>query len=62
VDRWHLASRELVSGRVEKLVLKVARREYTKWRSGERDVGAVHLREDRWTGDLRISRTRELAG
>jgi hypothetical protein len=30
VDRWHLASRELVSGRVEKLALKVVRCEDMK--------------------------------
>jgi hypothetical protein len=35
VDRWHLASRELVSGRVDKLVLKVMRRKDTKQRSGK---------------------------
>jgi hypothetical protein len=47
VDRWHLASRELVSGRVEKLVLKVARREVTKQRSGER-IRSHPSEKDRW--------------
>jgi hypothetical protein len=59
VYRWHLASRELVSGRVEILVLKVTRHEDAKRRSGER-FGAIHLRR---TGgrDREISRTREFA-
>jgi hypothetical protein len=52
-DRWHLASRELVSGRVEKLVFKVARRgrEVTKWR----EIWSRPSEEDRW------QRSRDLA-
>jgi hypothetical protein len=42
-DRWHIASRELVSRRAENLVSRVARREDTrKRRNGER-IGAIHL-------------------
>jgi hypothetical protein len=33
VDRWHLATQELVSGSVERLVLKV--REAVKWREDQ---------------------------
>jgi hypothetical protein len=47
VDRWHLASRELVSGRVEKLALKVARHEDTKRRSGE-EARSHPSEKDRW--------------
>jgi hypothetical protein len=47
VDRWHLASQELVSGRVEKLVLKVARCEDMKQRSGEEAVSHP-FEKDRW--------------
>jgi hypothetical protein len=60
VDRWHLASRELVSGRVEGLVLKFVRHKYAKRQSGER-IRSIHL-SGTGGGDLRISRTRELAG
>jgi hypothetical protein len=53
-DRWHIASRELVSRRAENLVSRVARREDTKRRSGERTRNRPS-EEDRW------QRSRDLA-
>jgi hypothetical protein len=54
VDRWHIACRDLVSGRAENLVSRVAKREDTKQRSGER-TRSRPSEEDRW------QRSRDLA-
>jgi hypothetical protein len=61
VDRWHLASRELVSGRVEKVVLKFARREDTKRRSAKEAMSRPS-EKDMWrrSKDLTNSGARRL--
>jgi hypothetical protein len=53
-DRWHIAYRDLVSRRAENLVSRVAKREDTKRRRGER-IRSRPSEEDRW------QRSRDLA-